>query len=641
MRFGPPQDKLRLTAYVFKYSKQFWLQAAGGLVYNTIIVFGAIFLGKAIDAAGLVYRGEAPLSLFYINLIAFVGMTMGFQLARYVKRYFMRMMTNYINCDIRAGLLASLFEMPMEKLSQEKVGDMMSRMIGDVEQVTGSVQITITELWDTIVLMLAYFVACLIYSPKITLLASIPIPIVVFMAQRIRTPLYDLSRKARRAASGINVHLQHNISGIALLRLFGLESSDRQKLSGLLDEQLRCNIAYSALQSGVAPLYILLATSGIILVVGMGGECVVQGKWTIGMFSAYLSMFSAMTVRTNMAGRVMNTWHGAKASWDRIREKLSEGAESGAADEASAANEMSVKDAINATGVTDAANKACALAPGGASDPGGAPELSDAPAPGDIPAPEEHAPAPDASLPALEARGLSFRYPFTDEDCLSDISFSAGRGEIIGVTGPVGSGKSALAAALSGLYPYEGSVYIDGAPLRDLGDSRSGKISYMDSEQFIFSDNVTFNVSLDRAGGDVMEALAMASMTDDVNGFENGLDTRLMERGVRISGGQRQRVSLARAWYGASKILLLDDPFSAIDITMEKRIMESVRANIGDRTVILFSHRLSTFDMTDKILVIEKGRISQAGSHEELAGGEGLYRDIYQAQKFMEQGAAI
>ncbi len=581
--FAPPRDKLKLTAYVFKYPKEFWLQAIGGIVYNTVIVFGSIFLGKTIDAANLVSGGEAPLSLFYINLIAFVGFTVLFQLARYFKRFYMRVITNLMNCDIRAGLLSSLFEQPMRELSQEKVGDMMSRMIGDVEQVSASVQTTITELWDTVLLMLSYFVACMVYSPKITLLASIPIPLAIALAQIIRHPLYTLSQKARKAAANINVHLQHNVSGIALLRLFGLEESDRQKLEALLEEQLKWNISYSALQGGASPLYILLATSGILLVVGMGGENVVSGAWTIGMFTAYLGMFTAMSTRTNVAARVMNTWHGAKASWDRICEKMRNGETADTA----AIQEPSARD----------------------------------------------------DAPALEVKSLSFRYPFSDESSVSDISFTACKGEIIGITGPVGSGKSALAAALSGLFDYDGEVLINGIPLKELGESRSKLISYMDSEQFVFSDDVTFNVTLDRTGGDVQKALELSSMTEDIAAFEDGMDTRLMERGVRISGGQRQRISLARAWYGQSEILLLDDPFSAIDVTMEQRIMENLRAELKNRTVLLFSHRLSTFDMTDSVLVIEKGCISQAGTHDELMSQNGPYRDIYQAQKFFEAGA--
>ena len=577
--YQSPKNKLKLSSYVFRHKKEFWLQAAGGIIYNGLVVFVAIFLGRTIDAANLVANGEAELSLFYFNILCFVGLTALFQLARYFKRYYIRVVINHICFDMRAALMSSLFAMPMKELSHEKVGDMMSRMIGDVEQVGASVKTTITEMWDTVLLILSNFIACMTYSPKITLLASIPIPLVVVLVQAIRTPLYKLSQKARKAASNVNVHLQHNVSGIALLRLFGLESADRKRFSNLLDEQLKWNISASALQSGAAPLYILLATCGVILVVGMGGELVVNDHWTIGTFMAYLAMFTAMSTRTRVVGRVMNTWHGANASWDRICEKLQ--------------NEL------------------------------------------DSDVRPESTPQTAGSVPALDVRSLSFRYPFSEEPCLTDISFKVNKGEIIGITGPVGSGKSALAAALSGLYPYEGEVFAGGVPLFEEVAKHSGSIAYMDSEQFIFSDNVRFNVTLDRDGGDIADALSLADMFEDVEAFEDGIDTRLMERGVRISGGQRQRVSLARAWYGGSCILLLDDPFSAVDITMERRIMQNIRARLAGRAVICFSHRLSTFDMTDRVIVLEKGCISQSGSHDELLQQEGLYRSIYFAQQFM------
>jgi ABC-type multidrug transport system fused ATPase/permease subunit len=483
----------------------------------------------------------------------------------------------------------------MQELSGEKVGDMMSRMIGDVEQVGESVRTTITETWDTVLLILSHFIACMFYSPKITLLASIPIPIVIFIAQLLRHPLYNLSQKSRKAASAINVHLQHNVSGIALLRLFGLEETDNKKFTKLLNDQLKWNVAASALQSAMMPLYILLATSGIILVVGMGGEYVVNGYWTIGMFTAYLAMFTAMAVRANVAGRVMNTWHGAKASWDRIREKFMHDNSVGAG---IARPPEYITSVIM---VTDT----------------------------------------DAQCAPLRVNSLTFTYPFSNEPCLKNVSFTANKGEIIGITGSVGSGKSALAAALSGLFPYDGEVLIDGVHLNALNDSRNEKIAYMDSEHFVFSDDVEFNVTLDRKDGDLEKALSLAAMDSDVNGFENGVHTRLMERGLRISGGQRQRISLARAWYSQSEILILDDPFSAIDINMEQEIMDNMRENLGDRIVLLFSHRLATFKTADKIIVIDKGKTKQIGTHDDLMNQQGLYKDIYTAQEFMRTGDGV
>lgn len=562
--FGAGQHKMKLTSYIFKYPRDFILQAIGGILYNTVIIFGAIFLGKAIDAAGLVYEGKASVSLFYLNLWLFLGVTLFFQLARYFKRFYMRMLVNKMNCDIRAELLDTIFSLPLNTLSGEKTGDIMSRMIGDVDAVGASVQTTITEMWDTALLMVSYFVACLWYSPKLTLLASIPIPIALFLAEAMRGKLYNLSLQSRKASSAINVHLQHNVTGIMLQRLFGLEQAGRERFEQLLKNQYQWQVKYNILQSGVVPFYTLIANIGIVLVLGLGGEYVVSGVWTIGTFTAYLTMFVAMATRTNMAARVMNTWHGAKASWDRICEKLAEKSE----------NQTPVQGAI---------------------------QLDEA---------------------GLVVNHLSFAYPFSKEQAVKEVSFSAKNGQIIGITGAVGSGKSALAAALSGLYENE----------------RDPRIAYMDSAHFVFSDDVAFNISLGNENAKIEEAIEVSELAKDLLHFEKGLQTRLMERGVRVSGGQRQRIALARAWATECRVLILDDPFSAIDIHMEQKIMENLRNNLGDKIILLFSHRLTTFTYTDQILLLQNGTIAEMGTHNELITLNGTYKNIYSAQVFLGGG---
>lgn len=573
--FSLPKERLKLLAYVFKYPREFWIQAAGGIIYNTVIVMGPVFLGRSIDAADQAMKGLAPVTYLYQNLLLFLLFTVFFQLARYFKRWYMREIINRMKCDIRAGLLTSAFGRPMRELGREKVGDMMSRMIGDVEQVGQSVQITITEVWDTFLLMISYFVACMLYSPRITLLAAIPVPLTLVLAELLRHPLYNLSIKSREAASKVNVHLQHTISGIALLRLFGREEAEHEKLTGLLKTQLKWSVLTTMLQNGMTPLYMLTATCGIVAVVGMGGKLVVDGGWTIGVFTAYLTLFTAMAIRTNVAAKVFNSWHGAKASWDRIKDKL--------------------RQQVGATDASDTSSHTL-------------------------------------GQPGLIVSHLSFGFPSSGNEAVSDLSFAAKPGQIIGVTGPVGSGKSALAAALSSLYPYEGSVLVDGIPV----SANRAAVSYMDASHFVFSDDVAFNIGLGRTDDDqISKALEVAMLTEDVAGFGQGIHTRVGERGVRVSGGQRQRITLARAWASKAEVLVLDDPFSAVDIALEQRIMENLRTQGGNRIILLFSHRLTTFSLTDRVLVLDHGKLIQQGSHEKLLGEAGLYRDICLAQRFM------
>ena len=275
-------------------------------------------------------------------------------------------------------------------------------------------------------------------------------------------------------------------------------------------------------------------------------------------------MFIAMATRTNMAARVMNTWHGAKASWDRICEKLAE------------KNENSSQTQGNIT----------------------------------------------IDEQGLAVKHLSFTYPFSKEQAVKDVSFTAEKGQIIGITGAVGSGKSALAAALSGLYE----------------NNRDPRIAYMDSAHFVFSDDVSFNIQLGNENGTIQEATRISELTEDLTQFEQGLKTKLMERGVRVSGGQRQRIALARAWATNCPILILDDPFSAIDISMEQKILENLRKNLGEKIILLFSHRLTTFTQTDQIILLQNGSIAEMGTHEELLTLNGTYKSIYSAQVFLGGG---
>lgn len=550
-----------LLKYLFRYPKDLIIQSVGGLLYDTVAVFGAVFLGRVIDAAEAVYAHTAPVTAFYRELLFFIGVTVFFQIARYFKRYYTRSLVHKMSSDIRRNLLEHLFTLPLGTLSEERTGDIMSRTVGDTDEVCNSVRVTTTELWDTLVLMLSYFVALLIRDPKLTLLASLPIPVTVAVTELLRGRLYRLSQESRKAASRINVHLRRSVNSVQLMRLFGLEQSGHARYEALLEDQYHKQVRFSVLQGGIRPLCIFLANIGVVLVIGMGGKNVLNGAWTAGAFTAYLTMFVAMATRTDHVAKVMTTWHGARASWDRIREKLTE--------------EPRVD-----TGLSGSVR---------------------------------------LSKEGLAVDDLSFRFPFARENAVEGVSFTAGPGQIIGITGPVGSGKSALAAAVSGLYAA----------------NRDPRVAYMSAQHFIFSDDVTFNIGMGDPNAKIGEGVALAELAGDIASFDDGMDTRLMEHGVRVSGGQRQRIALARAWAADCDFLILDDPFSAVDVAMEERIIANIREHIGHKTVLLFSHRLTVFPLTDRILLLENGRVTAQGTHDELMAAGGLYRDIYLAQAFL------
>jgi len=455
--------------------------------------------------------------------------------------------------------------------------------------------------------VVSYFVVLLIYAPWITLVCAIPIPVALTVAEALRHPLYRTSLSARKAAAQVSSHLQRTLTGIGILRLFGREGAENERLEALSIAQTRWNVKSSLLQTGIMPVYATLASLGIVGVIILAGQRVIEGDWTLGRFTAYLAMFTAMAVRTRVAANVINRFHAAQAAWDRVKEKI-------LADQA----------ALQTVEVTTGPVRARAGAGAATANPG-----ANAQAEGGA---------------RVELQEMSFRFPGATQDALRGVSFGTAPGAWVAVTGPVGSGKSALAAALTGLYPYQGRMQVGARELRDLDAAeRVRTVAYAGQDAFIFSATIAENItlqSLDAVAFDdpsLQRALFVAALTEDLALFPDGLATVVGERGARVSGGQRQRIALARAIYAATPLLLLDDPFSAVDIGTERRMIERLRGALSQRTVFIFSHRLATFVQADKILVLEHGRLAEEGDHASLMAADRTYARIYNAQTWLER----
>ncbi len=576
IKFAPPENKDRILSYIKKHKRQFIITAVSGIFFNSAIVLGPIFQGKLLDAA---------ISANNINYILkaaleFIGVTVAFQIARFFKRYYVRDMANRISGDMRIGIMESILNTDLNILEKEKTGDMMSTTIGDVDIVVEAVRKTITELWDTWVLMAAYWIALMYYDIRITLIASIPIPLVILLTQLMKKTVHSKSKMARTATSKSTIQIRKMISEVNILRLYGREGSEIERLEEKLSEQANKNVIVTVLKNGLAPIYSALASIGIIVVIYLGGNKVIGGSWTIGTFTAYIAMFTALAVRTTTAAKVFNIQQGAKASWDRVLELMN--------------NENQVF-----------THKVDSLKP-----------------------------------KKISVENLSFKYPTSDEYAIKDISFNISSGNIVGITGSVGSGKSALALALTGFYDYEGKILLDNVDLNQMEyEQKIANITYMGHDSFLFSNSLKNNITWEYNDTEKLnKVLNISSLERDIKGFEKGIDTEVGEKGTKVSGGQKQRIALGRALYKDANIVILDDPFSAVDINTEAKIIKNLRGNVGDRIIFIFSHRLDAFKYMDTILVLDKGQIVERGTHNELINKEGIYNKIIDSQKFLGDG---
>ena len=244
IKFAPPENKDKILSYIKKHRRQFIITAISGIFFNSAIVLGPIFQGKLLDAAVNANNINHILKV----ALEFVGVTVMFQIARFFKRYFVRDMANRMSGDMRIGIMESILYTDLNILDVQKTGDMMSTTMGDVDIVVEAVRKTITELWDTWVLMAAYWIALMYYDIKITLIASIPIPLVIIFTQLMKKTVHSKSKASRGATSKSTIQIRKMISEVNILRLYGREEAEIERLEEKLSEQADKNVTVTIIK---------------------------------------------------------------------------------------------------------------------------------------------------------------------------------------------------------------------------------------------------------------------------------------------------------------------------------------------------------------------------------------------------------
>lgn len=593
-----------------------------GIIMNTAIVLPAILLGWAIDAARAFERGEVGPGAVSSAALAFVGGTLLTEVPRIAKRWWLMTANARIQANIRADAWRGVIAWPMARLDRTPAGDVMARIIGDVEVLGLGVREFTIETWDTILFSLSLVVAMLVYDLHLTVLALLPVPVAMLLAKATGRWVASHTTASRQANASLTTGLQEHLAGIRVLRLFGRTGTAVERIDTLSEQQVEANLALVRLRAGLRPVYTTLMTAGVLLVIWQGGEKAASGAMTVGAFVAYLELYLRFVNRGFRVPQMINSIQGGAAAYARLRPLL-------------------------------------APPPPLDSEPPGASFRA-----GHIAGIQEPAPDPSAVPPgpvAVSLQGVTFRYSTATAPVLRDIWLDIPAGALVAVTGPVGAGKSALARVLLGLYPLEsGRVLFDGRPLEGIPVAeRAARTGYLPQDPYLFSGTVRENIALGSAtlrqaqdhapeAANVCQVLksvvSYAALGEDLHTFPAGLETEIGERGVRVSGGQRQRLALARAMAAsgpqAPGLLILDDPFSALDLDTEAKIVAGLRQLFGPPqpyaqrcTIMLFSHRLLAFPQADLVVVLDRGRILEQGTHAELSVGNGLYARIYRAQR--------
>jgi len=612
-----------LRPYFRQVAGALTLGSLAGIVMNTTVVLPALLLGDAIDTALALQRGEATASAVVRAALLLFGGTMASEGPRMLKRWWLGTANARIRSNLRADAVRGILSQPLAELHGIPIGDLMARVIGDVEILGVGVREFIIETWDTVLFSLSFVVAMLLIDAPLTLLALAPAPLALLLSYATGRGVAQRTTAERRAYAALTGLIQEQLAAIRLLRLFGRADASVAQVAALARTQADANLGVVRLRTGLQPAYQLLITGGVVLLIWRGGVRVIAGGMTVGAFVAFLQLYGRFIGRGFRIPQLVNSVQSGGAAYARLKPWL--------------APPLSLNG--EPPRASFRANHIVGL---------------DRPLP--PPATVPHGPI------AVSVRNVTFSYPGTDTPALRDIALEIPAGSLVAVTGPVGAGKSALAQVLIGLLPRDaGEVLLDCRPFEALpAAERAARIGLLPQEPFLFSGTVRENVLLSppdtkpstEEGRAVDVAVAVAALTEDLRTFPDGLEQQVGELGIRVSGGQRQRIALARALAAAAParpgLLVLDDPFSAVDVDTEARLLAGLREAFGPAaapahraTIVLCSHRLTAFPQADTVIVLDGGRIVETGTHAALTAAGGLYARIFSAQQRAAGRSAI
>ena len=569
---------------IIEYFKEEWVVllavTISGMIYNVGLLAGPWFEGKMTGCLVNILGGSETFADMLILVALYVISIAVVQISRYIKRFYVRRFSNNVNKHMKQILYGSLVHKSRAQLQEEGVGNVMTKAILDVDDCVEGMRKFTTEVFDTGVAMVAYTGMLLWYDWRLALLCMIFPPVSYYIAERMKV-IVQKTGAAYKVQSGIlSAATLDRANNAVTYRVFGCESERKESYEKNLTDYEKSAVLANIWNSSLQPIYRIISMAGVIFVLYFGGKNVLGAgwrEWSVAAFATFLACFTKLADKSSKAAKLFNAVHKAQVSWKRIKPLM--------------------------------------VIPN-----------DDAPQSGQ---PARRADTLE-SVPELTVNRISFAYP-ESKNIYSDVSFNAKPGEITGVTGPVACGKSTLGKTFLCEYPYEGSIRLSGRELKDMTASeRTGLVGYLGHDPELFNDSIANNVMMGDKG-DCRQYLKTVCIDEEVNAMEDGTDTLVGSGGVRLSGGQAQRLALARTLCHMKPLMVLDDPFSALDKNTEVHVFNNLRAMTENNVVILISHRLYLFPQMSRIIWMDGGR-TIVGTHEELMEQCPEYANLYLEQ---------
>ena len=542
-----------------------------GLAYNVGLLAGPWFEGRLAQCLADILGGRETTAAMTALAAGYILVTLLVQAARFVKRFYVRRFANNINRRMKGVLYANLVRQSRGALEKQGAGELMTKAISDVDDCAEGIRKFTTEVFDTGVALAGYIVMLFAYDWRLALLCMIFPPISYICAEKMKKPVQRAGAAYKKAAAALSAATLDRAKNAVTYRICGCEDAQEARYEAALDGYERTAVRANVWQAALPPLYLAASNLSVLFILWFGAKNVLGTgwrAWDIAAFTTFLSCFMKTAVKSSKAAKLFNAVQRAEVSWKRIKPMMK--------------------------------------------------------------TPRALEPLAVPAAQRVEVSGLSFCYD-GGAPIFEDVSFSAQPGDIIGVTGPVACGKSTMGRVFLCERPYGGSVRIGGRELSELSPREvASMVGYLGHDPELWNDTVEENVRCGEAG-DAMRFLALTALDGEVRAMERGLQTVVGSGGVRLSGGQAQRLALARTLAHPRPVLVLDDPFSALDRQTEDEVFARLKACAQDRVVILISHRLYHFPELKQIVFMQGGKAA-VGTHEALCASVPAYRALYESQ---------
>jgi subfamily B ATP-binding cassette protein MsbA len=527
-------------------------------------------------------RTEGEIHTLFLICVGVVILFFLKNLFRYMALFFVAVLRNGVVKDLRNALYHKILILPLSYYSEQRKGDIISRITNDVQEVEWSILSSLEMMFRDPITIIIYLVAMFSISPQLTLFVLMVLPAAGLLIGWIGRSLRRTSQKGQKKMGELLSVIEETISGLRIIKGFNAIDYSYRNFDDHNRGFMRLMVRLFRKRDLASPVSEFLGIAVTALILWYGGRLILSSEATLTApkFILYIGIFSQIIVPAKAITTAFYNIEKGSASIERINQVLDAG------------EVIEEKPgALNVKGFND----------------------------------------------SIEYRNVSFRYE--KEFVLNDIGLTIQKGKTIALVGPSGGGKSTLVDLLPRFYDVtEGGIFIDGKDLRDLKiDGIRGLMGIVNQETILFNGTIAENIAFgkkDTSLEEVIHAARVANAHEFVEKLEKGYNTNIGDRGVKLSGGQRQRISIARAVLKNPPILILDEATSALDTESERLVQEALINLMKNRTSIVIAHRLSTIQHADEIIVIQSGKIAERGKHEELIAANGLYARLCEMQSF-------